>query len=469
MMDFDFEDNFPAPNADIYGDSGLDTTAPSFALTDISSRGDDMMMYSTSGMEPSSLSNESRDINESNDSWTEDELQRLRDILRESGGNSDSVMNKIQTVFASKSQDSLRKQIEQQMPRQFSVPEKSAPTASKSAPSLEKPLPKKRTPKPKTTATSPDNDDDAPSGDLVPAEEEVPGIDASSDGDYEEPPGGRKRKSAGGKGTGAKKKTPAQKQEGTKPGAPRQKRPKLSDDSSKTPAVSGRSPVAAPPILYGPDGQKISMSVLPPGAFAGPGIPVNPPPPPPGTVPGAGPVKLSQPHYHAPYPPQASLQAGGALGPSGYSPNVRQQMEALMAENDLLLRCIKEYIQDPMRNLDYMLRFRENTFDLLRLCSRQPACFAHMPVLPVRIQSLQSLIQGAHSARFRETIQQRPSYAMPAPPPMVSPPPSSLMPPPPVSQSHTNQMQSDYHNMRPPQAPGAGYMWQHHSPHQMQT
>jgi hypothetical protein len=40
-------------------------------------------MYSTSGMEPSSLSNESRDINDSNDSWTEDELRRFRDILRE--------------------------------------------------------------------------------------------------------------------------------------------------------------------------------------------------------------------------------------------------------------------------------------------------------------------------------------------------------------------------------------------------
>jgi hypothetical protein len=342
-----------------------------------------------------------------------------------------------------------------------------------------------------------------PTGEVVVAEEEVPGIDASSDGDYEEPPGGRKRKSAGGKGTGAKKKTPSQKQEGTKPGAPRQpKRPKLAEDSSKAPAAPGsafypvfasipifypilfasgssmrhrlllsllgRPPVsAAAPILYGPDGQKISMSVLPPGAFAGPGIPVNPPPPP-GPVPGPGPAKLAQPHYHAPYPPQVPLQSPAGLGPSGYSPNVRQQMEALMAENDLLLRCIKEYIQDPMRNLDYMLRFRENTFDLLRLCSRQPACFAHMPVLPVRIQSLQSLIQGAHSARFRETIQQRPSYTMPVPPPMASPP-LSLMPPPPAAHPHPNQGPPDYHTMRPPQAPGAGYMGQHHSPHQMQT
>lgn len=198
------------------------------------------------------------------------------------------------------------------------------------------------------------------------------------------------------------------------------------------------------------------MTIIPNGSYGPTGTPINMPN-------GPGSIKTEMPpQFQPPYPsfgapPPSTHGNMSAPGATGYSINVRQQMEALMAENDLLLRCIREYIPDPMKNLDYMLRFRENTFDLLRLCSRQPACFQHMPVLPVRIQSLQSLIQGAHSARFRETIQQRPTYGMGSPaypgpssstlpqgvPPPQSPtyghmaPPSTLYPhtgaPPPMS------------------------------------
>lgn len=94
-----------------------------------------------------------------------------------------------------------------------------------------KPPPKKRVPKPKNPAGGFRTGDETRAGDTSIPEEEIIPPDASSDGDYEEPAGGRKRKqSTATKGTAGKKKTAAKTEAGKT--TTRQKKPKLSDEPS---------------------------------------------------------------------------------------------------------------------------------------------------------------------------------------------------------------------------------------------